>query len=285
MDKIQKIYKTPRAFRIAMSDRVRKTARESGQPYEDIYRRIAMDRLLARVDWNEWMAKGGYVLQMRLPNARRTKDVDLSITSGTFWNKDNEDLESALLAKLQEMSRRDVGDYFSFEVAFDRFLPAFGKGGIRCIARCLVDGQLWSTFQVDAIVQDQTVFPAEPLEGDNFLVFAGVEPVNLKVPPKEEVFAEKMHAYTTPREMENTRVKDLLDIALLIESGLDTTNARAAVLGVFKIRGTHAPPAVLPQPPDSWESIFSSLASEARVRLTLQQALEVSAQFYRRLGI
>jgi hypothetical protein len=113
-----------------MSDRVRKTARESGQPYEDIYRRIAMDRLLARVDWKEWMAKGGYVLQMRLPNARRTKDVDLSITSGTFGSKDKDDLESALLGKLQEMAGRDMGDYFSFEIALERFLPAFGKGGI-----------------------------------------------------------------------------------------------------------------------------------------------------------
>jgi hypothetical protein len=183
------------------------------------------------------------------------------------------------------MARRDIGDYFSFEIAFDRSLPAFGKGGIRCIARCLVDGQLWSTFQVDAIVQDQTVFPAEPLEGDNFLVFAGVEPVDLRVPVKEEVFAEKIHAYTTPREMENTRVKDLLDIALLIESGLDAANAKAAVRGVFRIRGTHVPPAVLPQPPNSWETIFLSLATEARIRLTLQQAFEMVAQFYRRLRI
>ena len=159
------------------------------------------------------------------------------------------------------------------------------NGGIRCIARCLVDGQLWATFQVDAIVQDQTVFPAEPMEGDNFLAFAGVEPVDLRVPVKEEVFAEKIHAYTTPRETENTRVKDLLDIALLIESGLDTANAKAAVRGVFKIRGTHSPPAVLPQPPNSWETVFLSLVTEARVPLTLQQAFEVGAQFYRRLWI
>jgi hypothetical protein len=99
------------------------------------------------------------------------------------------------------------------------------------------------------------------MEGDKFLVFVGVEPVDLRVPVKEEVFAEKIHVYTTPRETENTRVKDLLDIALLIESGLNTANAKAAVRGVYRIRGTHAPPAVLPQPPNSWETIFLCLAS------------------------
>jgi len=111
--------------------------------------------------------------------------------------------------------------------------------------------------------------------------------VDLKVPIKEEVFAEKIHGYTTPRDNENTRVKDLLDLVLLIESGMDITNARSAVLGVFKIRGTHALPAVLSHPPNSWEQVFSALSAEAHLRVTLQQAFQTVAQFYlyRNLGI
>ena len=36
---------------------------------------------------------------------------------------------------------------------------------------------------------------------------------------REQQFAEKLHAYTLPRNSANSRVKDLVDMALLIGSG------------------------------------------------------------------
>ena len=36
---------------------------------------------------------------------------------------------------------------------------------------------------------------------------------------REQQFAEKIHAYTLPRNAANSRVKDLVDLALLIGSG------------------------------------------------------------------
>lgn len=39
--------------------------------------------------------------------------------------------------------------------------------------------------QVDAIVQDQMVFDLDVVTGDDFLRFAGLEPLSLKVPVKE----------------------------------------------------------------------------------------------------
>jgi hypothetical protein len=36
---------------------------------------------------------------------------------------------------------------------------------------------------------------------------------------QEQQFAEKVHAYTLPRKTPNSRVKDLVDILLLIENG------------------------------------------------------------------
>lgn len=120
--------------------------------------------------------------------------------------------QHALATAFQEMTNFDADDYFEFQVAIEKSLPGFGKGGIRCVVRCLIDGQAWSTFQLDAIIQDKTVFPSETLTGDPFLSFAGIEPLSLKAPIKEEVFAEKIHAYTLPRQNENTRVKDILDL-------------------------------------------------------------------------
>lgn len=244
-----------------------------------------MDRFLARIDWSRWLAKGGYVLQRRLPKARRTKDIDLSTFDPRFLTGDDMAQRDALLSELQEHARRSVDDYFSFEIEFDRVLPGFGKGGIRCMARCFLDGQLWSSFQIDAVIQDQTVFDPEFVAGDNFFEFAGLPPLRLQVPTKEEVFAEKLHAYTTPRENENTRVKDLLDLALLLEDGIDPDKLKTGTIGVFAIRGTHVPPQTLPTPPSAWSGVFATLAQEAQVDLTVEQAFQQVSDVYARLNI
>lgn len=184
----------------------------------------------------------------------------------------------------QEMTHLDCDDYFEFQVAIEKPLPGFGKGGIRCMVRCSIDGQTWSTFQLDAIIQDKTVFPSETLTGDPFLCFAGIEALKLKVPIKEEVFAEKIHAYTLPRDKENSRVKDILDLALLIEDGLEIDKTRTAVEGVFAIRNTHPVPQELPLPPASWHDIFLGLVRDAKIELTLDEAFTQTVAFYAELN-
>jgi hypothetical protein len=273
-------YKTARALRVAIADRLKKFARETNEPYLDLYRRVAIDRFLARIDWSQWSAKGGYILQRRLPRARRTKDIDLSTDYAAFVLTDREMQQTVLTEALQEITKIDAGDYFEFHLEVEKSLPGFGKGGIRCMVKCLIDGQAWSTFQLDAVVQDKTVFPKESLAGDPFLSFAGIEPLKLMVPIKEEVFAEKIHAYTTPRENENTRVKDMLDLALLIEDGLDSKKARQAVAGVFDIRQTHPAPDILPVPPESWRNIFAELVKDTKIELTLAEAFKRVSNFY-----
>jgi Nucleotidyl transferase AbiEii toxin, Type IV TA system len=260
-------YKTAKAFRVAIAGRLKKLSRETGEPYIDLYRRVAIDRFLARLDWSKWTAKGGYILQRRLPKARPTKDIDLSTADPSFILSDSEAQQTALAEAFQEMTNVDVGDYFEFQVAIEKPLLGFGKGGIRCIVRSLIDGQTWSAFQLDAIIQEKTVFPSEALTGDTFFSFAGIEPLTLRVPIKEEVFAEKIHAYTLPRENENSRVKDMLDLALLIEDGLDTEKTKTAVAGVFAIRKTHSAPPALPPPPASWQDTFNRSGKRRQHRI------------------
>lgn len=285
METAKQKYKTPRAFRVAIADRLKTLSRETNEPYPDLYRRIAIDRFLARIDWSKWTAKGGYILQRRLPKARLTKDIDLSTADPSFVLSDRERQQTVLAVAFQEMSKIDIDDYFEFQVTVEKSLPGFGKGGIRCQVQCFIDGQAWSTFQLDAIIQDETVFPAETLTGDSFLSFAGMEPLTLKVPIKEEVFAEKIHAYTTPRENENTRVKDMLDLALLIEDGLDAEKTKQAISGVFAIRKTHPVPAVLPVPPSSWQDLFLALVRDAKVDLTLDAAFSAVTTYYSSLKV
>ncbi len=144
----------------------------------------------------------------------------------------------------------------------------------------MIDSELWSTFQIDAIVQDETVFDNEEVLGDNFLQFAGLEPLKLQVPIKEEVFAEKLHAYTYPRENENTRVKDILDLMLLVKDGLDSKKAAKALNGVFAIRGTHESPETLLPPPESWTKVYAELIRDTDISYSLKESFETVAEFF-----
>jgi hypothetical protein len=275
-------YQSARAFRVSIQTRLKTLSRETGEPHLDLYRRVAIDRFLARIDWSRWVAKGGYILQRRLPKARRTKDIDLATADPAYMSDDSKDQQNALLTAFQEMARVDVGDYFEFRVRADKALPGFGKGGLRCQVTCRLDGQVWSTFQLDAVIQDQAVFPAESVKGDTFLSFAGLEPLQLKVPIKEEVFAEKIHAYTLPRERENTRVKDLLDLALLVADGLDSAKTKVAIVSVFGTRNTHDVSTALQNPPASWQTVFSELVADTGIDTTLNQAFDSVAAFYKK---
>ena len=106
--------------------------------------------------------------------------------------------------------------------------------------------------------------PLEVIEGRDWLGFAGIASPSLYMIPREQQFAEKLHAYTLPRHgAANSRVRDLVDMVLLIHS---KTLARArvaeAIRVTFDCRGTHAVPNPLPQPPTNWQKPYEALAKE-----------------------
>src|SRR5207249_701248 len=117
---------------------------------------------------------------------------------------------------------------------------------------------------------DALVGVAEPLIGDDFLTFAGVEPARVLAIPKAQQFAEKVHAYTFPWSGRlNTRTKDLVDLVLLLErSPPDVSELRRALEATFSTRATHPLPAELKLPPKSWAADFSSMAAEAGLSTT-----------------
>jgi hypothetical protein len=67
-------YKSSRAFRQALEDRLRKDYPRHQIPR--IRKMIAFERLMARLG-EHWILKGGYALQLRIENARTTQDIDL----------------------------------------------------------------------------------------------------------------------------------------------------------------------------------------------------------------
>ena len=66
-----------------------------------------------------------------------------------------------------------------------------------------------------------------------------------------------------PRDRENSRVKDLPDLALLGKvRALDAGRLRRALEQTFDFRKTHALPASLPPPPRSWIEVYRRMAEE-----------------------
>jgi len=82
-------YENPEDFRQALLARLRATAVARGTAIQDLQLRFLMERLLARIFFNQdqpWLLKGGFALDLRYrPLARTTRDLDLTI--GLCWRR------------------------------------------------------------------------------------------------------------------------------------------------------------------------------------------------------
>jgi hypothetical protein len=96
----------------------------------------------------------------------------------------------------------------------------------------------------------------------------------------EQQFAEKLHAYTLPRSNVNTRVKDLVDMALLFEScKLNALATAEAFKLTFEHRRTHEIPLNLPAPAADWQRPFDSMAAECGMTKSMEEAFLEVRQF------
>ncbi len=99
--------------------------------------------------------------------------------------------------------------------------------------------------------------------GADVLAFAGIAPPTLRLYPVESHIAEKLHSYTMPRIRENSRVKDLPDLALLGKvRDIDGVWLRQALEQTFHFRATHPLPPSVPEPPASWAEVYRRMADE-----------------------
>jgi hypothetical protein len=155
-------------------------------------------------------------------------------------------------------------------------LDAAPEGGARYPVTASLAGRVFTKFHLDVGMGDAAIRPTELLEGRNWLGFAGIEPPKFAAISKEQQFAEKLHAYTIPRlEGTNSRVKDVVDMALLLRLGtLDRERLSEAIRTTFALRNTHVLPVVLPEPPPSWNAPYQILAIECGLAWTLQEALQ-----------
>ncbi|MEK7717196.1 MAG: nucleotidyl transferase AbiEii/AbiGii toxin family protein [Pseudomonadota bacterium] len=206
-----KSYKSAADFRVALEHRLQKHAAGSGLNLQRLRRTVAFNRFLARIfddKSSPWVLKGGYAMELRLHNARATQDIDLGFRGAPVTGGENQtDYIQRLLAKAAQADKRD---FFSFEVGGVQMeLDGPLYGGARYPVRALVDDRLFVAFHVDAAVGDYLPEEIETAVEADLLGFAGVKPAAFPMIPREVQFAEKLHSYTMPRSVPNSRARDL----------------------------------------------------------------------------
>lgn len=273
-----KNYSTAFAFRRALEDRLNAASKAEGIDLQRMRRQVAFDRLLVRLfaEGNPaWKLKGGYALELKLSIARATRDLDLGLSSGMPPG-------DQLIDALQNAAARDVGDFFVYEVGepvMDLDGPPYG--GSRHHVEARLDGRLFARFHLDIGMGDIQREPYEWTEPKDWLGFAGISAGRFPSISREEHFAQKLHAYTMPRvDRPNTRVKDLIDLVLLVDSiAMDQKRLKQDIIDTFNRRQTHSVPEQLEAPPEFWEPIFVKLARECGIDGDIQMQFEKVAQY------
>jgi hypothetical protein len=265
-----KTFKTAAAFKTSLEAHLRNTAQSRGLPFTTMQLKFVLERLLARLFFNEsaaWLLKGGFAMDMRFrPKARMTKDIDLSVSLQTTDGRATSLTEVWDL--LQEAMAHDLGDYLVYRVAMPkRELTNAPGGGGRFPCEALLAGKSYAKMHIDVGLGDAVLGKPDQLVGDDLLAFAGIPPAKAKAISQAQQFAEKIHAYTFPwGDRVNTRTKDLVDLVLLIERGqLDPKKVQEALEATFARRNTHPLPIELSSPPESWKTDFTQMASEAGI--------------------
>jgi hypothetical protein len=269
-----KNYATAAAFRRALEDRLKEISKREGVDLQRLRRQVAFDRLLARLFHAgkasdlPWVLKGGYAMELRIKAARTTKDVDLTMRVTATAKKD-EKQNLLVLAKLQEAAAIKTEDFFDITVGEPiSDLDAAPYGGARFPVNVRLDGRVFVGFHLDVGIGDAVMEPLEVIEGRDWLAFADIASPKLHMISREQQFAEKFHAYTLPRKGGvNTRVRDLVDMVLLIQSkSMVDQKIREAIRITFDRRKTHLLANVLPEAPLEWDKPYAALARECQLR-------------------
>jgi predicted nucleotidyltransferase component of viral defense system len=269
-------YATANAFRTALETRLLARARETGVSIARLRKMVVFERLLARllvVAPDRWHLKGALALDFRLGSGTRaTKDMDLG----------RADDEATSTADFRAVEAADLGDWFVFAVARTGALDQLADGSaVRYQVTATLAGRPFERVTVD--IGFGGVPPAsDSLQGPDLLAFADIAPLTIPALPLERHVAEKLHAYTRDYggDRRNTRVKDLVDLALIGAMATFEAGAlHAALEATFAARGLQPLPAALPPPPPAWETPYRTLAREVELPPDVADGFRAVAAF------
>ena len=258
---------TPQQFRASVESRLSPAAAETGRAVNRTRTLLVMERFLTRmvaVAPDAFVLKGGLALELRLARARTTRDVDVLA-------RGDADGADALVQRAASFVPAPP-DHIVFSVAPNADAPEIGGEGVRYHGRryrvtsTIASRPFGDPFGVDIAIADAVVGAPEVLEGSDFFARYGIARLRVPVYPLPTHIAEKIHALTLPRARPNSRLKDLVDVALLSE--LDGHNAellRTAINRTFTFRASHPAPERLPDPPSGWRAKYATMQADERL--------------------
>ena len=275
-------YQSLAAFRQALEQRLVNQARDTGTDLNRLRRRVVFERILIRLTMSQpgmWVVKGGMAVELRLgDSARMTKDLDLNFRTKT--ERESEAHEHLVAA----LSTDPTGDGFLFAVSQPTGLEPdeAGRPGWRFSISADLAGRNFATVRVDVVARTDELSATETLPLLSLLSFAGFDDFEIEAADVPQQFAEKIHAITRPRgERDNTRVKDLADVVVFINGGLEPTSAMTATRHVFSVRDTHPVPEELADPPHFWREDYPVIANELGLtEADLDQAMDTLRSFW-----
>jgi predicted nucleotidyltransferase component of viral defense system len=280
-------YETPPALRAALEDRLKNQARATGVDLERLRRRAVFERLLVRLDAaspGRWILKGGMAVEFRLGDrARATRDLDLAVRADI----DTGGEARALL--IESLASDPDRDRFEFAVGEPTPLQAdeAGRAGWRFTVDANLAGRRFATIRIDVVARRADIAGTERVSLPGTMAFAGIPTRDVEVIDRRQQFAEKLHALTrTYGDRASSRVRDLPDVVLLIEDGLEPDRELLSrVQHVFALRATHPVPDRIPDPPTDWTVRYATLASELEIEASsLDAALELVRDFWTRVS-
>jgi predicted nucleotidyltransferase component of viral defense system len=202
---------------MALERRLQARADETGVGLDRLRRRVLLERIIARLVAAEpglWVLKGGMALEVRLRDAARlTKDIDLGLRDSA----DAADLHERLI---EALTADPDGDGFLITPGPPTPLREDGGGHLtwRVPVSAQLAGKRFGETQLDVSPRSHELGLTDRLQVPNSLDFAGIPAPMIEVVDVHRHAAEKLHALCRDfGDRENSRVRDLVDLVILIE--------------------------------------------------------------------
>lgn len=256
-------YRTPAGFRAALEQRQKTRAAAQGVPFDrlarvDMYFRF-LARLIREFPSGALVVKGGVALEMRLSRARATADVDLRAIGAP----------DQVYARIRRAALVDLGEFLTFVVEEDDGNADIEGDGVvyegrRFHVQPMIANQRYRhRFGLDVAFGDAMSGRPDTVTAPDALSFMGIAPPEIPIYPLGTHLAEKLHAYTLPRDRPNSRMKDLLDLALVAREPalkpsptIRAVDVLAALQHSFAARARQALPSAVPPPPPEWRARY-----------------------------
>lgn len=218
-------YASPKAFRRALTDKLKGLAAKSKWELPQLQRQIAYDRLLERLYVTDegWIVKGATALLARDLGVRGTIDIDVF----------REVAIEIAARELREAAALDLGDWFEFEVGPSQPVND-AASGLRVPIKASIGATVWASFHVDLVGAEVTMTGTpDDVPALARVAMPDVSQRGYRAYPLVDHVADKVAAtfdrYGAAAAV-STRYKDLVDLVAITTGGSVEAQAQMKAL-------------------------------------------------------